>query len=85
MIPYLWFCYQFSTWLIGITLFNIEIITKMLVSLSVYLLLVIDGYRTTDWEKLSDYVYFIKIIGYMVIVYLKLKMYSIILICNALF
>lgn len=85
MIPYLWSCYPVSTWLLGITLFNIEIITKMLVTLSVYLLLLIDDNCTTVWEKLSDYVYFVKVFGNTVIIYLKLKVFLIILIYNSLF
>lgn len=63
MLTYLWSHHSVSTWLLAVSSFNIEIIIKVLVSLAVYSLFLIDAYRTTFWEKLDDYVYYIKSFG----------------------
>ncbi|VVC36295.1 Zinc finger, RING-type,Zinc finger, RING/FYVE/PHD-type,TRC8 N-terminal domain [Cinara cedri] len=63
MLTYLWSHHSISTWLLAVSSFNIEIIIKVLVSLAVYSLFLIDAYRTTFWEKLDDYVYYIKSFG----------------------
>ncbi|XP_050435760.1 protein TRC8 homolog [Adelges cooleyi] len=63
MLTYLWSHHSISTWLLAVSSFNIEIIIKVLVSLSVYSLFLIDAYRTTFWERLDDYVYYIKAFG----------------------
>ncbi|CAH1715155.1 unnamed protein product [Aphis gossypii] len=63
MLAYLWSHHSLSTWLLAVSSFNIEIIIKVLVSLAVYSLFLIDAYRTTFWEKLDDYVYYIKSFG----------------------
>jgi len=67
MLVYLWSHHSLSTWLLAVSSFNIEIIIKVLVSLAVYSLFLIDAYRTTFWEKLDDYVYYIKSFGNTVI------------------
>ncbi|CAI6368547.1 unnamed protein product [Macrosiphum euphorbiae] len=63
MLTYFWSHHSVSTWLLAVSSFNIEIIIKVLVSLAVYSLFLIDAYRTTFWEKLDDYVYYIKSFG----------------------
>ncbi|XP_050533686.1 protein TRC8 homolog isoform X1 [Daktulosphaira vitifoliae] len=63
MLTYLWSNHSISTWLLAVSSFNIEIIIKVLVSLAVYSLFLIDAYRTTFWEQLDDYVYYIKSFG----------------------
>ncbi|XP_001943793.2 protein TRC8 homolog [Acyrthosiphon pisum] len=63
MLTYLWSHHSVSTWLLAVSSFNIEIIIKVLVSLAVYSLFLIDAYRTTFWERLDDYVYYIKSFG----------------------
>lgn len=67
MLTYLWSHHSISTWLLAVSSFNVEIIIKVLVSLSVYSLFLIDAYRTTFWERLDDYVYYIKSFGNTVI------------------
>lgn len=67
MLTYLWSHHSISTWLLAVSSFNIEIIIKVLVSLAVYSLFLIDAYRTTFWERLDDYVYYIKAFGNTVI------------------
>lgn len=68
MLTYLWSHHSVCTWLLAVSSFNIEIIIKVLVSLSVYSLFLIDAYRTTFWERLDDYVYYIKAFGNTVII-----------------
>lgn len=47
--------------------FNIQIVVKVLVTLAIYSLHMIDGYRTRIWEKLDDYEFYIKSFGDVVI------------------
>ena len=60
---YLWSQHSISTWLLAVTAFNIEIVIKVLITLLVYTLFMIDAYREVFWEKLDDYVYYIKSTG----------------------
>ncbi|CAE1289020.1 RNF139 [Acanthosepion pharaonis] len=63
LLKYLWSHHSASTWLLAVSAFSIEIIVKVLVTLTVYLLFMIDAYRNTAWEALDDYVYYIQSTG----------------------
>ncbi|XP_071525542.1 protein TRC8 homolog [Panulirus ornatus] len=59
----LWSFYPLSTWLLAVSAFSVQVIVKTLVSLLIYGLFLVDAYRSTFWEKLDDYVYYIKAFG----------------------
>ncbi len=60
---YLWSNYSVSTWLLAVSAFNVEVIVKVLISLLLYTLLMVDAYAEVFWEGLDDYVYYIKSTG----------------------
>ena len=62
-VYYLWTMHEMSTWLLAVTAFSIEVTIKVIITLLVYSLFIIDAYRDTFWEGLDDYVYYIKAIG----------------------
>ncbi|CRK90241.1 CLUMA_CG003953, isoform C [Clunio marinus] len=59
----LWSRHQPSTWLLAVTVFSIEVVVKVLVSLATYILFLLDARRQTFWERLDDYIYYIKAFG----------------------
>lgn len=59
----LWTKHSPSTWLLAVTAFSVEVIIKVLVSLATYTLFLLDARRQTFWEKLDDYVYYIRAFG----------------------
>lgn len=63
LVSYLWRQHSASPWLLAVTAFSIEVIIKVIVSLTVYTLFIIDSYRETFWEKLDDYIYYIQSTG----------------------
>lgn len=63
LINYLWTHHSASPWLLAVTAFSIEVICKVVVSLTVYTLFIIDSYRETFWERLDDYIYYIQSTG----------------------
>lgn len=63
LLTYLWSMHSTSTWLFAVSSFSIEVIVKVVVSLLIYFLFLIDAYRSTFWEKLDDYVYYIRASG----------------------
>lgn len=63
LLVYLWSQHSISTWLLAVSAFSIEVIVKVVVSLMIYSLFLIDAYRSTFWEKLDDYVYYIRAFG----------------------
>ena len=63
LVYYLWSHHSASPWLLAVTAFSIEVIMKVLVSLTVYLLFIIDAYRDSFWEGLDDYVYYVQSTG----------------------
>ncbi|KAK3095328.1 hypothetical protein FSP39_013252 [Pinctada imbricata] len=63
LLIYLWSNYSISTWLLAVTAFSIEVMLKVLVSLTVYTLFIFDAYREKFWEGLDDYVYYIQSTG----------------------
>lgn len=62
-LNYLWARHPISTWLLAVTAFSVEVIIKVIISLLVYILFMTDAYHDTFWEKLDDYVYYIKSTG----------------------
>ncbi|KAK2173910.1 hypothetical protein NP493_844g01050 [Ridgeia piscesae] len=60
---YLWSVHDLSTWLLAVSAFCVEIIIKVFISLLLYLLFMIDTYIDTVWERLDDYVYYVKSTG----------------------
>ena len=63
LIYYLWQIHVLSTWLLAVTAFSVEIIIKVIVTLLQYSLFVIDSTRMKFWERLDDYIYYIKSVG----------------------
>ncbi|OCT77154.1 hypothetical protein XELAEV_18032350mg [Xenopus laevis] len=62
----LWRYYALNTWLFAVTAFCVELCLKVIVSLTVYTLFMIDGYYNVLWEKLDDYVYYVRSTGSIV-------------------
>lgn len=63
LLVYLWSHYTVNTWLLAVSVFSIEVIVKVLVSLAIYSLFLIDAYRSVFWEQLDDCVYIIRSFG----------------------
>lgn len=63
LLYYLWHNHDVSTWLLAVSAFSIEVIVKVAVSLSIYSLFLLDAKKETFWEKLDDYVYYIRAFG----------------------
>ncbi|XP_024297323.1 E3 ubiquitin-protein ligase RNF139 isoform X2 [Oncorhynchus tshawytscha] len=59
----LWHRYALNTWLFAVTAFCVELCLKVVVSLTVYALFMVDGYYNVLWEKLDDYVYCVRSTG----------------------
>ncbi|XP_077363240.1 E3 ubiquitin-protein ligase RNF139 [Festucalex cinctus] len=59
----LWRHYAINTWLFAVTAFCVELCLKVLVSLTVYGLFMADGLSDALWEKLDDYVYYVRSAG----------------------
>ncbi|XP_020323860.1 E3 ubiquitin-protein ligase RNF139 [Oncorhynchus kisutch] len=59
----LWHHYALNTWLFAVTAFCVELCLKVVVSLTVYGLFMVDGYYNVLWEKLDDYVYYVRSMG----------------------
>lgn len=63
LLAFLWSHYTVSTWLLAVSVFSIEVIVKVLVSLAIYSLFLIDAYCGVFWEQLDDCVYIIRSFG----------------------
>ncbi|XP_059491250.1 protein TRC8 homolog [Neocloeon triangulifer] len=63
LLIYLWSQHTMSTWLLAVSAFSVEVIVKVIVSLMIYSLFLVDAYRSTFWESLDDYVYYIRAFG----------------------
>ncbi|XP_076547005.1 TRC8 ring finger protein [Osmia lignaria lignaria] len=63
LLAFLWSHYTVCTWLLAVSVFGIEVIVKVLVSLAIYSLFLIDAYRSVFWEQLDDCVYIIRSFG----------------------
>lgn len=66
LLIFLWSNHELSTWLLAVSAFSVEVIVKVIVSLMIYSLFLLDAYRSTFWEKLDDYVYYIQAFGHVV-------------------
>ena len=60
LLTFLWSRYTISTWLLAVSVFSIEVLVKVFVSLVIYALFLYDAYQKTFWEQLDDYVYIIR-------------------------
>ncbi|XP_043668383.1 protein TRC8 homolog [Vespula pensylvanica] len=63
LLVFLWSQFSVSTWLLAVSVFSVEVIVKVMVSLAIYVLFLIDAYRTAFWEELDDCVYIIRSFG----------------------
>ncbi|KAL5021101.1 hypothetical protein ScPMuIL_000256 [Solemya velum] len=63
LLYYLWSWNSISTWLLAVTAFSTEVMIKVLISVLVYALFMLDAHRETFWEGLDDYVYYIQSTG----------------------
>lgn len=63
LLAFLWSHFSVSTWLLAVSVFSVEVIIKVVVSLAIYILFLIDAYRTAFWEELDDCVYIIRSFG----------------------
>jgi E3 ubiquitin-protein ligase RNF139 len=63
MLAWLWTRFKLSTWLLAVSAFSLEVVVKIVCTLSIYALFVVDSRRNTYWENLDDYVYYIKAVG----------------------
>ncbi|XP_073818074.1 TRC8 ring finger protein isoform X2 [Musca autumnalis] len=59
----LWRRHSPSTWLLAVTAFSVEVVVKVLVSLATYTLFLLDACRSSFWEKLDDYLYYVRAFG----------------------
>lgn len=62
-IVHLWMNNPLGTWILALTAFCLELIVKVIVTLVVYVLFLIDTQSDTFWESLDDYVYYVKATG----------------------
>ncbi|XP_014680689.1 PREDICTED: protein TRC8 homolog [Priapulus caudatus] len=62
-LGYLWRSHHLGTWLLAVSAFCVELIIKVVVSLLVYALFIVDAHREDFWEGLDDYVYYIRAAG----------------------
>ncbi|KAH8271271.1 hypothetical protein KR018_005487 [Drosophila ironensis] len=63
LVYYLWTQRTLSTWLLAVTAFSVEVIVKVLVSLATYTLFLLDARRQFFWERLDDYLYYVRAFG----------------------
>ncbi|CAD6993734.1 protein TRC8 homolog isoform X2 [Ceratitis capitata] len=63
LLAALWSRHTPSTWLLAVTAFSVEVVVKVLVSLATYTLFLLDARRQTFWEKLDDYLYYVRAFG----------------------
>lgn len=60
LLSFLWSQYTISTWLLAVTVFSIEVIVKVFVSLAIYSLFLYDAYRKNFWDDLDNWIYIIR-------------------------
>ncbi|XP_014237085.1 protein TRC8 homolog [Trichogramma pretiosum] len=63
LLSFLWSQYPMTTWLLAVSVFSIEVVVKVIVSLAIYSLFLYDAYRKNFWDELDDWVYIIKSFG----------------------
>ena len=52
-----------STWLFAVSAFSLEVVVKVMISLSLYALFLFHARQEVAWESLDDYVYYIRAVG----------------------
>jgi len=67
ILIYLWSYHLVCNWLLAFSSLNIQVIIKVLVTLAIYSLNIINDHHMTFEDKLDDYVFYIKSFGYVVI------------------
>ena len=60
LLTFLWSHYTISTWLLAVSVFSIEVVVKVFVSLAIYSLFLYDAYCRNFWDELDDWVYIIR-------------------------
>lgn len=63
LLTFLWSRFTVSTWLLAVSVFSIEVVLRVLISLAIYSLFLIDAYRSAFWEELDDCIYMIRSFG----------------------
>ena len=63
LLAYLWSHYSIGTWLLAVTAFSVEVVIKVLISLLIYTLFMVDAYMMIMWDGLDDCIYWIKAVG----------------------
>lgn len=58
-----WTRHPLSTWLLALSCFSIEVVVKVIISLIVYVLFLIDARLDSSWEPFDDYVYTVRAFG----------------------
>ena len=58
----LWSSYFMSTWLLAVTGFSVEVISKVLISLALYGLFLADAKLSEFWSQLDDHVYRVRLV-----------------------
>ncbi|XP_022663725.1 protein TRC8 homolog isoform X2 [Varroa jacobsoni] len=58
-----WTRHPLSTWLLALSCFSTEVVFKVIVSLIVYVLFLIDARLDSSWELFDDYVYTVRAFG----------------------
>ncbi|OQR73912.1 protein TRC8-like [Tropilaelaps mercedesae] len=58
-----WTRHPISTWLLALSCFSTEVVFKVIVSLIVYVLFLIDARLDSSWEPFDDYVYAVRTFG----------------------
>jgi len=60
----LWLNFKVGTWLLAVTAFCIEVVVKVFVTITIYILFMWDAYCQDGlWESLDDWVYYIRAFG----------------------
>ena len=60
LLCYLWTRNTVSPWLLAVTAFSTEVMIKVMISLLIYALFMLDSLHDGFWERLDDYIYYIK-------------------------
>lgn len=63
VLVYLWRDTAMSRWDFILSTFNLRIIVKISISLTIYFIFIVDFFRKTFWERLDDYVYYLDVLG----------------------
>lgn len=67
MSIHLWSHYSVSSWILEVSFYNMSMVVKQLMSLTVHSLFLIDLRHQKHWDGLDNYVYYIEAFGNIVI------------------